>query len=129
MGISSRSLQVKVQDPLRAWAVGAPIRASAELLPKVPGPALTPLHSAPICRNDQLSGKTKDAGSPLITARHPRPLDTPMLKPSPPNPAADWEPLQTTAAHTWVEGAERKLDQALWCQFESPEGHSNSATL
>lgn len=28
-----------------------------------------------------------------------------------------------------MEGAERKLDQELWYQFESPEGHSNSTTL
>lgn len=44
--------------------------------------------SAPTCRNDQFDGKPRDAGSPLITTRRPPHPDSPMFRPSPPNPTA-----------------------------------------
>lgn len=59
-------------------------------------------------------GKTKDAASPLIATRRPPHPESSMLWPSPPNPKASREHLQT-ATHTWVDGAKRGPDCEPGC--------------
>lgn len=76
---------------------GSQTVASFALLPG----SLRPV-STPICKNDQFDGKTKDAASPLITTRRLPHPDSPMLKPSPPNPTADRESLcKLLPTHGW----------------------------